>query len=175
MSSDSIDTAAVYSTLLTIVVVDRRLLRRYPGMMVRRVLWIASLAACARAPVVPKQPGVYELHSYARNFIPFGAGQAQNGERAKARWFAVTEAVSGAISAGTWLYLVDRYGLSSREVPVRDAPRVRDLEGLEIGSGITFLGLATWGVIDSLVHFEQLTVVPAIVPEGAGLAVSWSR
>ena len=53
------------------------------------------------------------------NFIPFGAGQLQNGGRGKGFGFAIAEGVTGAASAGIWLYLVDRY--PDGRVPPEDA------------------------------------------------------
>ena len=45
----------------------------------------------------------YEQHSYAVNFIPFGAGQFQNGQRGKGWAFLGIEAALGAISLGAFV------------------------------------------------------------------------
>jgi hypothetical protein len=64
--------------------------------------WIA-LAACAHAPPPSHGRVTFERHPVYVALIPFGAGQAQNGERGKAVAFAATEGATAAISAGVWL------------------------------------------------------------------------
>jgi tetratricopeptide (TPR) repeat protein len=97
---------------------------------------------------------VYETHPYYVNYVPFGAGQLQNRQRGKGLAFAVTQGVSGGISAGIFLYLASKYGLVSSSVPVDEGRTVRTLQQLEIGSGVMFLGLYAWGVIDALVNYK---------------------
>ena len=96
---------------------------------------------------------VYEVRPYYVNFIPFGAGQFQNGARAKGIFFSATEVTAGALSAGIWLYLVNQYGYNGR-VPTADAHGVRTLQEVEIGAGAVCLGVMAWGVIDSLIHYK---------------------
>jgi len=85
---------------------------------------------------------VYEVRPYYVNFIPFGAGQFQNGQRGKGIAFASAEAATGALSAGIWLYLVGEYGFGGRVPPGADAEFVRTLEQIEVGAGIACLGIA---------------------------------
>ncbi len=157
----------------------------------RSVAWVlAAVTACgftACAPVrrsvtvPPAAPTTYEVHRYYINFIPFGAGQLQNGERGKGFGFAIAEGLTGAASAGIWLYLVDHY--PDGRVPPDEAQRVHRLQEVELGTGIAFFGLAAWGIIDSLAHYApeveirdtDVTLVPALVPGGAGVALRWSR
>src|SRR4029079_9277025 len=54
----------------------------------------------------------YERHSFAVNFIPFGAGQFQNGERRKGWLFLGAEAVLGAVSVGAFATNLGLYGLA---------------------------------------------------------------
>ena len=96
---------------------------------------------------------VVEKRSYYINFIPFGAGQFQNRQRKKGIFFAVSQGLTGATSAGIWLYLVGSYGLSGT-VPDVDATSVRRLQQLEIVSGTACLALMAWGIVDSLVNYE---------------------
>jgi hypothetical protein len=141
---------------------------------------------------------VYEVRPYYVNFIPFGAGQFQNGQRTKGLWFASTEATTGALSAGIWLYLVGTYGFNGR-VPTSDANFARRLQQVEIGAGGVCLGLMAWGIVDSLLHYRPRARVqgddtllppdlrpaksprssfhlgPALVPGGAGITLTWEH
>jgi hypothetical protein len=102
---------------------------------------------------------VVEKRDYFVNFIPFGAGQFQNGDRTKGLLFATAQGVTGGISAGIWLYLVGSYGgVTGGKVPPADADRVRRLQQLEIGAGVACIGLMAWGVVDSLVHYKPSVV-----------------
>lgn len=96
---------------------------------------------------------VYEVRPYYVNFIPFGAGQFQNGERGKGLAFAASQVATGALSAGIWLYLVGEYGIGGT-VPDQDVDRVRRLQEIEVGAGIACLGLVAWGVVDSLLNYK---------------------
>ena len=97
---------------------------------------------------------VYETHPYYVNFVPFGAGQFQNRQRGKGILFAATQSVTGGISAGIFLYLASKYGLVSSSVPYDEGPTVRTLQEVEIATGVVFLGLYAWGVVDSLLHYK---------------------
>ncbi|MGE0551335.1 MAG: tetratricopeptide repeat protein [Kofleriaceae bacterium] len=96
---------------------------------------------------------VYETHPYYVNFIPFGAGQFQNKERGKGLFFASTQVLTGGASAGIFLYLATQYGLNAK-VPRDDGPRVRLLQQIEIGTGVAFIGLYAWSVVDSLLRYK---------------------
>jgi hypothetical protein len=143
---------------------------------------------------------VYEVRSYYVNYIPFGAGQFQNGQHAKGLWFASTEAATGAISAGIWIYLVGTYGFNGR-VPTQDLGFARTLQQIEIGAGGVCLGLMAWGIIDSLRNYHPRSqidaddsllppdlrktpppkphtsffITPELVPDGAGIVLTWER
>jgi hypothetical protein len=96
---------------------------------------------------------VYEVRPYYVNFIPFGAGQFQNGDRKKGLAFAAGQAITGGVSAGIWLYLVGEYGIGGA-VPRDELGRARRLQEIEVGAGIACLGLVAWGVVDSLLHYK---------------------
>jgi len=96
---------------------------------------------------------VVEKRSYYVNFIPFGAGQFQNRQRTKGLAFAVAQGLTGATSAGIWLYLVGSYGVSGT-VPKDEAVSVRRLQQYEIVSGTACLALIAWGIVDSLVYYQ---------------------
>jgi len=147
---------------------------------------------------------VYEVRPYYVNFIPFGAGQFQNSQRRKGIAFATAQAVTGALSAGLWMYQVAQYGFGG-VVPAEDSVQVRRLQEIEIGAGIACLGLVAWGIVDSLVHYRprvqvegddtllpkdlrrpakpeagrttpssSLRFAPTPLSGGAGLSMSWT-
>lgn len=97
---------------------------------------------------------VYETHPYYVNFVPFGAGQFQNRQRGKGVFFAVAQGATGAASAGIFLYLASRYGLSSAVVPLTEGPTVRRLQQIEIATGIAFYGFYAWSVVDALLAYK---------------------
>ncbi|HEX3760919.1 MAG TPA: tetratricopeptide repeat protein [Kofleriaceae bacterium] len=97
---------------------------------------------------------VVERRSFFVNFVPFGAGQFQNKQPTRGLLFAGGEAVTGGLSAGIFLYLAGKYGLSNGPVPTPEIPTVRGLEQIEIGAGIAFFAIYAWGVVDSLLHFK---------------------
>ncbi len=148
---------------------------------------------------------VYKQNLYAVNFTPFGFGQLQNGHTLKAALFGSGQLLTLGTSAGIWFYLVGKYGIRSDQVAVEDGPFVRRLQQLEIASGLAFLGLYTWSVIDSLRHYEPQTRVegddelldkalnekaapkpktsllerihisPMITPTGLGIGIGWEN
>lgn len=137
---------------------------------------------------------VVEKRDYYVNFIPFGAGQFQNQQTKKGIFFATAQGVTGAVSAGIWMYLVGSYGLSGT-VPSADANDVRLLQQIEIGAGAAFLGFAAWGIVDALVNYKPSVVrkpdesllppdlrptaksttrlAPTPYPGGGGVVMTW--
>jgi hypothetical protein len=96
---------------------------------------------------------VYEVRPFYVNFVPFGAGQFQNGDRTKGLLFSTAQALTFAASAGIWVYLTSQYGYNGR-VPTEDAENVRLMQQLEIGAGIAFWSIYSWSVVDSLLHYK---------------------
>jgi hypothetical protein len=96
---------------------------------------------------------VVERHSFGINFAPFGAGQFQNKQPVRGVLFAAGEGVTGGISVGIFLYLSSKYGLIA-QVPVVDGPGVRQLQQVEIASGVAFFAIYAWGVVDALLHYK---------------------
>ena len=64
----------------------------------------------ARLHAAPATTVVYERHSYVLNFVPFGAGQFQNGQRRKGWLFLGIEGGLAAISLGAFLTNFALYG-----------------------------------------------------------------
>ena len=146
---------------------------------------------------------VYKQNQYVVNFVPFGFGQLQNGQTLKFALFGSGQLMTLGTSAGIWLYLVAKYGIRSDQVAGEDGPFVRRLQQVEIVSGVAFLGLYAWSVIDSLRHYEAQTRVqgddelldkalkdkaaprtslrerihisPMIMPTGLGIGIGWEN
>jgi tetratricopeptide (TPR) repeat protein len=97
---------------------------------------------------------VLEKRAYWVNFVPFGAGQFQNGQRRKGAFFFASQATAFGASVSLYGYQVSRYGFRG-EVPRDEVESVRRLQTLQIATGFVFWGLVAWGVIDSLSNFEH--------------------
>jgi hypothetical protein len=140
---------------------------------------------------------VLEKRRYFVNFIPFGAGQFQNGERGKGVFFFVSQAALGGASVSLYAYQVVKYGFRGR-VPQDEVSGVRTIQTIQIATGAACLGLMAWGIIDSLSHYQhvvereldpatkeeilkagerpgaaRLELVPTLGPGYAGAALSW--
>lgn len=110
---------------------------------------------------------VYEVRPFYVNFVPFGAGQFQNGDTTKGLLFATAQALTFAASAGIWTYLVSQYGYNGR-IPPEDAEQVRLLQQLQIGTGAAFWAIYSGGVVDSLLHYKPRAQVEgddSLLPE----------
>jgi len=134
--------------------------------------------AAARARLPPKIVR-YERHSFTVNFVPFGAGQFQNGQRRKGWLFFGAEAVLGAVSVGAFATNLGLYGLTPHRKC--NAPQPMDIQcplgsidhgqedtsrallGVQLVSGGLFWAVAIWGVIDA-VYYHQPEVP---LPDGA--------
>jgi hypothetical protein len=124
----------------------------------------------------------YERHSFAVNFVPFGAGQFQNGQRRKGWFFLGSEAVLGAVSLGAFATNLGVYGLTPHrkcnapqpmnvECPASEIDHSQEdtsrlITRIQVVSGGLFFAVAIWGVIDAI-HYHQ-TDVP--LAEGTKLA-----
>jgi len=161
--------------------------------------------AAERLEAYRKSLIVYETRPYYVNFVPFGAGQFQQRRTGPGILFATAQGVTGAASAGVFLYLAGTYGLVSNKVPLADGPFVRRLQQIEIGTGVAFLGFYAWGVIDSLLHYQprqqiqgddslippdllrpstpapatslrdRLRFGPILTPTGVGIGIGWEN
>jgi hypothetical protein len=94
-----------------------------------------------------------ETRSFVINFAPFGAGQFQNKQPTRGLLFALGQGVTGATSAGLFLYLAGKYGLTA-DVPFADGPGVLKLQQIEVATGVAFFALYAWGVVDALLNYK---------------------
>lgn len=145
-----------------------------------------------------KRTVVVEEHARIYNLVPFGFGQIQNHQRLKGVLFAGGEALTGFTSLGIWYYLTNKYGLNNQHLNVMpdEAANIRLLQQVEIGTGLAFIGLYLWGVIDANLHYQPQSyrapdpellkelkakqktsfhVVPVLTPNGGGIGLSWER
>ena len=127
----------------------------------------------------------YERHSYLLNFVPFGAGQFQNGQRRKGWLFFGVETALAAISVGAFttnfaLYGGNPYRKCLQQVnPIGPCPAAdidhsqeetsRTILRVQVISGGLFFAAAIWGVIDAVRHFQRdvLLTEPAAPPPPA--------
>lgn len=103
---------------------------------------------------------VVEKRTFVVNFAPFGAGQFQNKQPVRGLLFAAGQGITGGVSAGVFLYLAGKYGLNAK-VPLAEGPRVRSLQQLEIGTGVAFLAIYGWSIVDALLNYK-----PSVQIEG---------
>jgi hypothetical protein len=119
--------------------------------------------------VVEKRVG---RNSFAVSFIPFGAGQFQNGQRGKGWTFLTIESVLGAASVGAFATNLALYGLRPQRACRRDTGdaacpaneidhteenRSRWLLRTQVVTGAMFLGAALWGIIDAMAYYRPET------------------
>lgn len=131
-----------------------------------------------------------EKRNFWINFIPFGAGQFQQGREAPAVAFAVSEGVLAATSVISYFaygslfeqrQLPDAPGAVETGIPMNRQIEARNWRLLKIGSAIGFYVLWAGGVADSLYHHQDQVVTTSFVPGPAtdatppGAAPSASR
>jgi tetratricopeptide (TPR) repeat protein len=140
---------------------------------------------------------VIEKYRYWVNFVPFGAGQFQNGQRGKGLAFFLGEAALGGTTVALWSYQVVKYGYRGT-VPLDEVDTVNTIQVLQVGSGALFIALTAWGIYDSLTNYQYQiereadpsiikelkdalesetdntpTIVPTATPDGAGVSLQW--
>ena len=118
----------------------------------------------------------YERHSYVVNFIPFGAGQFQNGQPRKGWTFLGVESALAAVSVGAFVTNFALYGVEPRrkcrmmqppdagglptpcppdQIDHTEEDRSRLLLRVQVVSGGLFFAVALWGVIDAIRHYQR--------------------
>lgn len=112
-------------------------------------------------------------HPFWINFVPFGAGQFQNGQRAKGYALLGVQAGLGALSLGTALGL--RVAYPDGTVPPDQWERAQALSITQVVSGALFFAAVAYGVIDAVVYHQPRTVTtdPPQGGEQSGAATSW--
>jgi hypothetical protein len=122
-------------------------------------------------------------NSYAINFIPFGAGQFQNGQRRKGWAFLGVEAALAAVSIGAFVTNFSVYGLRHQRrcldpatsdttgtphkcesIDHSEEELSRNLMRAQVASGGLFFAVAAWGIIDAIRHFRPEVPLDAEPP-----------
>jgi hypothetical protein len=139
--------------------------------------------------VIEKRVG---RNSFTVNFVPFGAGQFQNGQPGKGWAFLTAEAVLGAVSVGALATNLVTYGLRPQrtcrydvgdsvcppeDIDHTDEDRSRLLTRVQIASGAVFLGTVAWGIIDAIYYYRSETQLsladqPRRSPSAGGIRLS---
>lgn len=119
-----------------------------------------------------------ERHSYLLSFVPFGAGQFQNGQRRKGVFFLAAESVLAAASVGAFATNFALYGFRSRlscqktpdqmpattcvpEMVDRDPQDVSALLfRVQIVTGGLFFAVVAWGIVDAVMNFRPEVALP---------------
>jgi tetratricopeptide (TPR) repeat protein len=125
---------------------------------------------------------------YLFNWMPLGAGQFQNGEKAKGTAIAAGEVVAGLVNVGAILthnqIADDRSRLCTSSQPGCSRPPYTDSDRALLGrievvkyvSAALFWGLYGYGVWDAHRHFVPIVeteIGPAGKPGGAKLGLEW--
>jgi hypothetical protein len=88
------------------------------------------------------------------SFVPFGAGQLQNGHRRKGFALLGGELALGALSLGTAIAVRFAY---PNGLP-RGDDTARALDVVKVASGALFFGAMAYGIIDALIYYRPQTV-----------------
>jgi hypothetical protein len=115
----------------------------------------------------------YEHHSFTVSFLPFGAGQFQNGQRRKGWLFLGAEAALGGASVAAFATNFALFGIAPHrrckvpqpidagglpqqcpDIDRTDETLSTNLLRTQIVTGGLFFAVAIWGVIDALRHYE---------------------
>lgn len=103
---------------------------------------------------------VIERRPYFINFVPFGAGQFQNGHNIKGLLFFAAEAGICGASVTLWSIQVGKYGFNGT-VPSADVNSVRTMQQWQVAAGATCLVLMGAGIVDALINYKSETRLPA--------------
>ena len=129
-------------------------------------------------------------NSFAVSFIPFGAGQFQNGQSGKGWAFLTVQGVLGAVSVGAFATNLAVYGLRPQRtcrydlgdsvcppeaIDHTDENRSRWLTRVQVASGALFLGTVVWGIVDAIYYYRPETQLSLASRAGPPLATRGLR
>jgi hypothetical protein len=133
-----------------------------------------------------------ERHSRLIAMLPFGAGQAQNGQTAKAIAFGVSEAILGATSIAAYIAIDYTYPVNPttlhRQFQASEQSTATALITLQLAAGVAFWATVAWGILDAQLLFKRevvrdtrehsapapkkLSVTPLFGPTSAGVGLA---
>ncbi len=93
---------------------------------------------------------VVERRNYFVNFVPFGAGQFQNGDTGRGVAFAVSQGILG----GTSMAMYALHELQYNPYSADEIDTVNRIRVIQLSSGGLSLALMAWGIIDALANYE---------------------
>ena len=124
----------------------------------------------------------FARNSFLVNFIPFGAGQFQNGQRGKGWAFLVAEATLAAVSVAAFSTNFALYGARPKrtckfdtgatpcppgDIDHTDEDRSHWLVGTQVASGAAFFAAVAWGLADALYYYRPETPLASTGPPTA--------
>jgi hypothetical protein len=100
---------------------------------------------------------------YFWNFVPFGAGQFQNGHTWKGGLFAAGQGFMMVLNVTTLIlgetsWIRNGAGRTVKRDEV-SLERAATLQKIQIASGTVFWALVTWGIIDAVVFYRKTQVI----------------
>jgi hypothetical protein len=116
-------------------------------------------------------------NSFAVSFLPFGAGQFQNGHRRKGWAFLGAEGVLGAASVAAFATKLAVYGLHPQRscriettstacppeyIDHTDEDRSHLLTKIQVATGAAFFAAVAWGIIDAIYYYRAETALPDV-------------
>jgi hypothetical protein len=134
----------------------------------------------------------FNRHSFAVNFVPFGAGQFQNSQRTKGWVFFGVEAGLASVSLAAFATNMTLYGMRPKRGCIRDTGatpcppeyidhtdenRSRWLLRTQIAAGAAFFGAAVWGILDALYYYRTeipMAPTPVASPSASNHNLSFS-
>jgi hypothetical protein len=139
----------------------------------------------SRPTIVERRVG---RNSFTVNFVPFGAGQFQNGQRKKGWAFLIAESTLGAVSIAAFASNIAVYGLRpqrscrvdladaacpSDQISHTDENRSRWLTRVQVGSGAMFFAAVAWGILDAIYYYRPETQLslsaPTLLPSSTSI------
>ncbi len=159
-----------------------------------------ALERARNGPVIVEKR--YARNSFALNFVPFGVGQFQNGQRGKGWAFLASESLLAAVSVSALATNFALYGASPKRRPClapaegagaecardrTDEERSKLLLQTQVVSGALFFGVAAWGIVDALLNHQaetplpvpgnnaagRVAIAPVVLPSGLGAGLSF--
>jgi len=115
-------------------------------------------------------------HPFAVNFLPFGAGQFQNGEVRKGYALLVSESVLAVTSLSIWLVEQELYPNGRASIQRNSQGVATTLQVARLSTGFGFYALWAVGAYDAIKHWVPMTkvYVPSPMPVASGVGVEWT-
>ena len=133
----------------------------------------------------PAKLVIVQERVYIINFLPFGAGQFQNGDRTKGTILAVTQVLFGAVNLGAILLhnaiaddpsrrcsVTSTTNCSNPPIPDSDRALLQNIDVVKYVSAALFWATYAYGVTDALINYVP-RVETEVTPTKAALKLSW--